>query len=172
MESKSEAYNYLLKGKGNVAIPYKEGMVNPHFGQSEFIIWGTRGSGCRQQNYSTKTSAITMRTCWPRSLRCRCCDHRRKANDQALQAVGFEVITGATGDAAKVASDYLNGSLETANIGICGCGNHDHHGHGCWSKKNIIVTVLMTSSINDGSHLFFDLCIYMATDRSFAVWLW
>jgi predicted Fe-Mo cluster-binding NifX family protein len=120
-----------------IAIPYKEGMVNPHFGQSrEFIIFEA------QEDQVVGSKIISNKDL--------CHNHEGLAGllksegvdvvipggigrpmIQALQAVGFEVITGATGDAAKVASDYLNGSLETANIGICGCGNHDHHGHGC-----------------------------------------
>ncbi|HUW65834.1 MAG TPA: NifB/NifX family molybdenum-iron cluster-binding protein, partial [Spirochaetia bacterium] len=47
---------------------------------------------------------------------------------EALQALGFKIVTGASGDAAVVAEGYAGGSLVTSNIDICSCG-HEEHGH-------------------------------------------
>jgi predicted Fe-Mo cluster-binding NifX family protein len=41
----------------------------------------------------------------------------------ALQALGFKIVTGASGDAARVAKDYAGGCLITNNIDICSCGH-------------------------------------------------
>ncbi|HBG22403.1 MAG: NifB/NifX family molybdenum-iron cluster-binding protein [Syntrophaceticus sp.] len=120
-----------------IAIPYKEGMVNPHFGQSkEFIIFEAEGNKVAGSKIVSNEDLCHNHEGLAGLLKSQGVDvvitgGIGQPMIKALQAMGFEVLTGASGEAAKVASDYLNGTLETANIGICGCGDHDHHGHGC-----------------------------------------
>lgn len=115
-----------------IAMPYDNGKINAHFGQSrEFIVFETDG------NRLAGTKVINNEDL--------CHNHeglagRLKAAGVdvvitggigrpmiiALENMGFKVVTGAAGDADKVADDYLNGRLVTGGIPICGCGGHDH----------------------------------------------
>ncbi len=115
-----------------IAMPYLNGQVNPHFGQSrEFVIFDTDG------NQVTGRKIINSQDF--------CHNHEGMAGllkeegvevviaggigysmMAALQELGFKIITGASGDAARVAEDYLNGRLVTDNALICGCGGHEH----------------------------------------------
>ncbi|MGB4504823.1 MAG: NifB/NifX family molybdenum-iron cluster-binding protein [Syntrophaceticus sp.] len=115
-----------------IAMPHVSGLVNPHFGQSkEFIIFETDGKQVTGSNIITNNDL--------------CHNHGGLANllksegvdvvitggvgqpmVRALKSVGFEVITGASGEAARVAADYLNGTLKTATITLCVCGDHNH----------------------------------------------
>jgi predicted Fe-Mo cluster-binding NifX family protein len=118
-----------------IAMPYNGGRVNEHFGQSrEFAIYTVEGGKI------TDSKIVNSQDL--------CHNHEGLAGilkDEgvetviaggigqpmvvAFQAKGFKIITGASGDAARVAEDYASGSLVTSNIDICSCGDHEHHGH-------------------------------------------
>ena len=116
-----------------IAIPYFEGLVNPHFGQSkEFIIFEAEGKQIVASKIVPIKAFVTIMRGWQGILKSEGVDvvitggvGRPMIN--ALKTMGFTVITGAKGDAEKVAVDYLNGTLQTAQIEICGCGDHEHH---------------------------------------------
>jgi predicted Fe-Mo cluster-binding NifX family protein len=113
-----------------IAMPYNGGRVNEHFGQSrEFAIYAV------EDGKITDSKIINGQDL--------CHNHEGLAGllrDEgvevvitggighsmldALQALGFKIVTGASGDAASVAEDYASGSLVTGNIDICGCGGH------------------------------------------------
>ncbi len=114
-----------------IAMPYNGGQVNEHFGQSEaFVIYAVEGG-----------KIADSKTINSQDL---CHNHEGLAGflkDEgvevvitggigysmmaALQTMGFKIVTGASGDAARVAEDYASGCLITNNIDICGCGGHE-----------------------------------------------
>ncbi len=118
-----------------IAMPYDGGRVNEHFGQSrEFAIFTVEGGKIADSKIVNSQDL--------------CHNHEGLAGllkDEgveavitggigysmvaALQAQGFKIVTGASGDAAMVAEDYARGSLVTSNIDICGCGGHENHSH-------------------------------------------
>ncbi|HHW29816.1 MAG TPA: diguanylate cyclase [Syntrophomonadaceae bacterium] len=116
-----------------IAIPYFEGLVNPHFGQSkEFIIFEAEGKQIVASKIIANKGFCHNHEGLAGILKSEGVDvvitggvGRPMIN--ALKTMGFTVITGAKGDAEKVAVDYLNGTLQTAQIEICGCGDHEHH---------------------------------------------
>jgi len=123
-----------------IAMPYADGVVNPHFGQSrEFIIFEADGKQITGSKIINNEDFCHNHEGLAGLLKSQGVEvvitggvGRPMVN--ALRMMGFEVVTGASGEAAKVAADYLNGTLKTANIGLCGCGDHDHdhhHRHGC-----------------------------------------
>jgi predicted Fe-Mo cluster-binding NifX family protein len=110
-----------------IAMPYNEGRVNEHFGASrEFVIY-TLEAGKITDNKIINSQDL-------------CHNHEGLAGllrDEgvevvitggigypmmnAIQALGFKIVTGTSGDAAMVAVDYANGSLITSDIDICSC---------------------------------------------------
>lgn len=122
-----------------IAMPHVNGMVNPHFGQSkEFIIFEAEGNRVAGSKIIANKDFCYNHEGLASLLKSEGVDivitgGVGQPMIRSLQAVGFEVVTGASGEAAKAATDYLNGTLETAKITLCGCGdhNHDHNGHGC-----------------------------------------
>lgn len=118
-----------------IAIPHKEGMVNPHFGQSrEFIIFEAEGNRIAESKIISNEDLCHNHEGLADLLQAQGVDvvitgGIGQPMIKALQTMGFEVLTGASGEATKVATDYLNGTLETVNIRICGCGDHEHHHH-------------------------------------------
>ena len=117
-----------------IAMPYNEGRVNEHFGQSrEFAIYLVEGGKIADSKIINSQDF--------------CHNHEGLAGllkDEgvevvitggigysmvsALQLQGFKIVTGASGDAARVAENFARGSLVTSNIDICGCGGNEHHG--------------------------------------------
>lgn len=113
-----------------IAMPYENGNVNPHFGHSrDFIIFETDGKQVLGSKIINNESF--------------CHNHEGLAGllkaekvqvvitggiggpmITALQNAGFEVVRGASGDTAQVASDYLNGKLVTNQVPICSCEDH------------------------------------------------
>lgn len=117
-----------------IAMPYNGGRVNEHFGTSrEFAIYTVEGGKI------AGTKIVNSQDF--------CHNHEGLAgilkNEEvdvvitggigrhmidALQALGFTIVTGASGDAALVAENYAAGCLVTRNIEICGCSG-EHHSH-------------------------------------------
>jgi predicted Fe-Mo cluster-binding NifX family protein len=120
-----------------IAMPYLDGLVNPHFGQSkEFIIFEAEGKEITDSKIISNQDFCQNHEGLAGLLKSEGVEvvitgGVGRPMIRALQAMGFEVITGARGDAAKTAADYLNGTLQTENIAVCGCGDHDHHTHNC-----------------------------------------
>lgn len=116
-----------------IAIPYENGNVNPHFGQSrEFVIFEAEEKEIKGQKVISAESFCHNHEGLAGFLK------REGVNVviaggigygmiSALQGVGLEVVSGASGDARKVAEDYLNGRLVTDGS-VCGCSGHEH-GH-------------------------------------------
>jgi predicted Fe-Mo cluster-binding NifX family protein len=110
-----------------IAIPYNEGRVNEHFGASrEFVIYSIEDGKIADSKIINSQDL--------------CHNHEGLAGllrDEgvevvitggighpmmnAIQSLGFKIVTGASGDAAGVAVDYASGSLITGNIDICSC---------------------------------------------------
>lgn len=117
-----------------IAMPYNQGNVNEHFGISqEFIIFNVENgqikgekiisSAGRQHNHGGLASLFNQE-----GVDVVIAGGMGPPMLNALQASGLQVITGASGDAATVASDYLSGRLVTGATG-CNhhCGGHEHH---------------------------------------------
>jgi len=115
-----------------IAMPFKDGQVNPHFGQSrEFVVLELEnGKVINQQMVSAeglqhnhgglagmvqdlKVDAVITGGIGGHML-------------EALQQVGVKVVPGAAGDVKEVAEAYAAGTLAT-KPNICGCGGHHNH---------------------------------------------
>lgn len=119
-----------------IAMPYSEGKVNPHFGSSrEFIVFDT------QDDKITGSKILTSEKLHNHSgiaemLKSEGVEvvitggvGRPMAN--ALQEIGFKVITGISGEVKKVAGDYLTGQLIAGPVSCsCSSGSSNHcHSH-------------------------------------------
>ncbi len=111
-----------------IAMPYDRGRVNQHFGQSrEFAIFGMEGDrivGTKIINsedfcHNHEGLAGLLKAEEVEAIILGGIGHHMMV---ALQDLGFKIVTGASGDAAAVASDYARGSLITSDIDICSCG--------------------------------------------------
>ena len=116
-----------------IAMPYSEENVNPHFGSSrEFIVFDT------QDDKITNSKILTNETLHNHSSLAQMLKSegvevvitggvgRPMAN--ALQEIGFKVITGISGEVKKVAGDYLTGQLIARPVS-CPCSGSHNHGH-------------------------------------------
>lgn len=117
-----------------IAMPYHQGNINEHFGISqEFIIFHVENgqikekhiisSAGRQHNHGGLASLFHQE-----GVDVVIAGGMGPPMYNALQASGLKVIMGASGDAAKAASDFLSGRLVTGVTG-CNhqCGGHEHH---------------------------------------------
>lgn len=120
-----------------IAMPYLNGDVNPHFGHSkEFIIFDAESGKITGKKIIKNEGLDHNHQGLAGLLKSEGVDviitggiGRPMMN--ALQSIGFKVTIGASGDAEKVAEDFLNEKLVTSPVTICGCGDHGHgHGHG------------------------------------------
>lgn len=117
-----------------IAMPYDRGQINQHFGKSrEFIIFdvvdgkitGSKVLNSFELCHNHEGLAGLLKNEGVEVVITGGVGHSMMA---ALQQMGFEIVTGASGDAARVAEDYVSGRLVTNNIAICGCGGeHGHH---------------------------------------------
>jgi len=117
-----------------IAMPYNQGRVNEHFGTShEFVVFDIENgkingkqiisSAGRQHNHGGLADLFTLE-----GVEVVIAGGMGPPMVNALQSVGLKVITGASGDAEKVVSDFLSGQLITSSIGCNhNCGGHDHH---------------------------------------------
>ena len=115
-----------------IAMPFKDGQENPHFGTSrEFVVVELEnGKVINQQIVSAeglqhnhgglagmvgdlKVDVVITGGIGGHML-------------EALQGVGVKVVPGATGSINEVAEAYAAGTLAT-KANICGCGGHHHH---------------------------------------------
>jgi predicted Fe-Mo cluster-binding NifX family protein len=120
---------FILGGSEmKIAIPYNEGRVNEHFGQSrEFVIYTvTDGKisnkkvvGSEEFCHNHEGLAGLLRD---EQVGVVIAGGIGRSMMIALQAMGLKTVTGATGDTARVAEDYAGGRLVTSNIEICSCG--------------------------------------------------
>lgn len=116
-----------------IAMPYNHGRINEHFGISqEFVIFNVEdgkigrkhiiSSGDLQHNHGGLADLFTME-----GVKVVIAGGMGPPMVNALKLVGLEVITGASGDAEKVATDFLSGQLVTSSIGCDhACGGHEH----------------------------------------------
>lgn len=118
-----------------IAIPYENGKVNPHFGQSrEFVIFETDGKEIKGQKVIDGRSFCHNHEGLAGTLKAEGVEVVIAGGIgygmvSALRGAGLKVVSGASGDARMVAEDYLNGTL-VADGSVCGCGGHEHgHGH-------------------------------------------
>ncbi len=119
-----------------IAMPYSEGKVNPHFGSSrEFIVFDTQddkiiGSKILTSEKLHNHSGIAeMLKSEGVEVVITGGGGRPMAN--ALQEIGFKVITGISGEVKKVAGDYLTGQLIAGPVSCsCSSGSSNHcHSH-------------------------------------------
>jgi len=121
-----------------IAVPNDRGRVNQHFGRSEeFVIMEMDGDTIKnrhtvsaaqlQHNHeglagllkNEGVEAVILGGIGPYAL-------------QALQAQGFNVVTGISGDVDEVAREYARGNLVSREV-VCdhnhggGEGCHEHH---------------------------------------------
>lgn len=118
-----------------IAMPYRGGRVNEHFGQSrEFVIYTLEDGKIADSKIINSQDLCHNHDGLAGRLRDEGVEVVIAGGIgysmlDALQAMGLKIVTGASGDAPKVAEDYARGSLVTGNIDICGCGGHEHHGY-------------------------------------------
>ena len=118
-----------------IAVPFSNGEVFQHFGHTETFklyeikdgrvasidIVDTNGSG------HDALSALLANL----SVNVLVCGGIGDGAQAALTAAGIEICSGATGDADKAVTAYLNGELVSAGVN---CDHHDHDdGEGCGS---------------------------------------
>ncbi|OPX91585.1 NifB/NifX family molybdenum-iron cluster-binding protein [Pelotomaculum sp. PtaB.Bin117] len=116
-----------------IAMPYNHGRLNEHFGISqEFVVFNVEdgkingkqviSSSTLQHNHGGLADLFTRE-----GVKVIIAGGIGPPMLNALQSVGFEVVTGASGDAEKVASDFLSGQLATSSIGCNhACNGHEH----------------------------------------------
>ncbi|MDD4169926.1 MAG: NifB/NifX family molybdenum-iron cluster-binding protein [Desulfotomaculaceae bacterium] len=116
-----------------IAMPYSQGRINEHFGISEeFVIFNVEDGNIAgkqifsnsglQHNHGGLANLFTTE-----GVEVIIAGGMGPPMVSALQAVGLQVITGASGDAEKAAFDYLNGQLVTSSVGCNhGCSGHEH----------------------------------------------
>jgi predicted Fe-Mo cluster-binding NifX family protein len=110
-----------------IAMPYNEGRINEHFGASrEFVIYtiedgeitGSKIINSHDLCHNHEGLAGLLREEGVEVVIAGGIGHPMM---NAIQALGFKIVTGASGDAARVAVDYASGSLNTSDIDICSC---------------------------------------------------
>lgn len=118
-----------------IAMPYDRGRVNQHFGQSrEFAIFELEGDkiintkiiNSEDLCHNHEGLAGILKEDGVEAVILGGIGHHMLV---ALQALGFQITTGASGDAATVAADYARGSLITSNIDICSCSGEEDRSH-------------------------------------------
>ncbi|HAU31384.1 MAG: hypothetical protein XD78_0442 [Desulfotomaculum sp. 46_296] len=122
-----------------IAMPYHQGRINEHFGISqEFIVFNVKegkieakkviSSRGREHNHGGLAELFIRE-----GVNVIIAGGMGPPMEFALKSAGLKVITGASGEAEKAASDFLSGQLVTSLVGCNhGCGEHEHPGH--WSK--------------------------------------
>jgi len=111
-----------------IAMPYDQGRVNQHFGMSrEFVIFSIDdgkvcdskviGSADLCHNHDGLAGLLK-----DEGVEVVIAGGIGGGMVQALNALGFRIVTGASGDAAAVARDFANGTLVTGDVELCGCG--------------------------------------------------
>jgi len=113
-------------------MPYSRGRINEHFGVSqEFVIFNVEdgkigekkiiSSSDLQHNHGGLADLFNME-----GVEVIIAGGMGSPMADTLRSVGLEVVTGASGDAEKVASDFLSGRLVTSPIGCNhACGGHE-----------------------------------------------
>lgn len=111
-----------------IAMPYLNGQVNPHFGSSrEFIVFEAENGKITGKKILTN-EALHNHGGLAGMLKSEGVDiiitgGIGQPMAMALQRTGLRVISGASGDAEKAATDFLSGRLVTMG-GQCSCGGH------------------------------------------------
>ncbi|OAT85937.1 NifB/NifX family molybdenum-iron cluster-binding protein [Desulfotomaculum copahuensis] len=119
-----------------IAVPNERGRVNQHFGRSqEFLIMDLEGDSIKEQHTVSAAQlqhnheglagllkregvdTVILGGIGPAAL-------------QALEAAGFNVITGASGEVAAVARDCARGELVSRGAVCDHSHGHDHNCHG------------------------------------------
>lgn len=120
-----------------IAMPHENGNVNAHFGSSkEFIVFNADGNNVTDKkivanngfDHNHEGIAGLLKSAGVEVV---ITGGIGRPMINALQNVGFQVITGASGAVDKVAENFLNHKLVTSPVAICGCGggHGHHHGH-------------------------------------------
>jgi len=116
-----------------IAMPYTMGLINEHFGVSqEFVIFNIEEGKIAgkqvisrsdlQHNHGGLANLFTTE-----GVEVIIAGGMGPPMANALRSVGLNVITGASGDVEKAASDYLSGQLLTSPFDCNhGCGEHEH----------------------------------------------
>lgn len=117
-----------------IAMPYKEGRVNEHFGSSqEFVV--IEAENGKITGKKTVTNEIMhnhgglAQLLKAEGVEVVITGGIGRPMAEALESVGFKVITGAAGEVEKIAGDFLSGQLISRPV-VCNCGGHHGHGHG------------------------------------------
>lgn len=117
-----------------IAMPHKEGKVNEHFGSSrEFMVVETEQRSIKDKKVLTN-EMLHDHGGLARLLAAEKVDVVITGGIgqpmlEALQAAGFKVVTGASGDVDRVVGEFLSGQLVSRPV-RCSCGGHHGHGHG------------------------------------------
>lgn len=117
-----------------IAMPYKDGRVNEHFGSSrEFVVVETENGVIKGKKVLTNDMLHDhgglARMLGAEGVDVVITGGIGQPMVEALQLAGFKVVTGASGEVEQVALDFLSGRLVSRPI-RCACGGHHGHGHG------------------------------------------
>lgn len=117
-----------------IAMPYKEGKINEHFGSSqEFVVIEAESGKITGKKMVTNESLHNhgglAKLLKAEGVEVVITGGIGRPMAEALQSVGFNVITGASGEVEKVAGDFLSGQLVSRPV-MCNCGGNHDHGHG------------------------------------------
>ncbi|BAF59764.1 uncharacterized conserved protein [Pelotomaculum thermopropionicum SI] len=108
-----------------IAIPYKDGKINGHFGgSSEFIVFEIENGKIlgkkilvneSQHNYAKLTQMLSNE-----GVEVIIAGSMGRPMANSLAQSGFRVITGVSGDAEKAAAEFMSGQLDSKPSG-CSC---------------------------------------------------
>jgi len=118
-----------------IAMPYKGGKVNEHFGSSsEFVIIESISGNITGKEILTNevmhNHGGLARILKAEGVNVVITGGIGLPMAEALQNEGFILIKGASGDVERVAGEYLKGTLiSSVSIG-CMCGGKHRHSHG------------------------------------------
>lgn len=117
-----------------IAMPYKDGRVNEHFGSSkEFVVVEAEQGAIKGKKVLTNEilhdHGGLARMLAAESVDVIITGGIGQPMLEALQAAGFKVVTGASGEVDAVAGEFLSGRLVSRPV-RCNCGGHHGHGHG------------------------------------------
>lgn len=117
-----------------IAMPYKEGRVNEHFGSSkEFVVLEADQGAIKSKkilnNEKLHDHGGLAKMLASENIQVIITGGIGRPMIEALQSAGFKVITGASGEVEQVASEFLSGQLVSRPV-RCNCSGHHGHGHG------------------------------------------
>lgn len=113
-----------------IAMPYLDGKVNPHFGTSqEFVVINSENGAITGKkiiaNETMHNHGGLAQMLKAEGANVVITGGIGRPMAMALRQAGFGVLTGVSGEAEKVAQDFLDGKLVTAGATCSSC-NENH----------------------------------------------